>query len=469
MKGDAGRLGDVASLPASVPVPEQPVSARAAIAYEQFVDAHVEEFRAYLKRVLDRQAEGRGGRIGVEDTLQDGLLRIYQRWPTLEQLPDDERNRRLYRHLRDAAGKALRDVYGERRGPASRPRLISFDFDSLDADGDDRPSPERELAAAVLGSMVRDIAEAAPTSDARAMVNRGVLIAGLQALTGREAVVLIAVDHLGWDQQQLAQRLGCEYVALRQTLFYARHIFYTLVRHATGLEVDDEERAQLAAYRAGELTGAQKRSVARHLKHCHACQALDNERRVFGHNAAPILAPLPFLSGAGALAKRSTAKTAAIGSAGPGLFAQPGAAKAAAVVMGILAFGGGGAAFLAAVSEQPVHRASRSVAEPRPAPLPYPTGMQRVTRPTPTRTASGAPAHPRASRANRHPRAARATTRAAGTTTGSASAATVPVPTVRTAPSGSRQAIPPSSTAPSPQRNASATGSPTQGCEFFCG
>ena len=49
------------------------------------------------------------------------------------------------------------------------------------------------------------------------MLDRGVLVAGLRALTEREAVVLIAVDDLDWDQQQLADRLSIGFGASRQT------------------------------------------------------------------------------------------------------------------------------------------------------------------------------------------------------------------------------------------------------------
>src|ERR1700712_5385645 len=82
------------------------------VSYEQFVVEHADRFAEYLRGVLGRQAEGRGGRIGVEDALQEALLRIYDQWPELQEIRDDERDRRLYRYLRDAASQALRREHG---------------------------------------------------------------------------------------------------------------------------------------------------------------------------------------------------------------------------------------------------------------------------------------------------------------------------------------------------------------------
>jgi DNA-directed RNA polymerase specialized sigma24 family protein len=45
--------------------------------YEDFVGLHADRFDAYLRGVLGRQAEGRGGRVAVDDTLQEALLQIY--------------------------------------------------------------------------------------------------------------------------------------------------------------------------------------------------------------------------------------------------------------------------------------------------------------------------------------------------------------------------------------------------------
>lgn len=230
--------------------------------YEEFVRLHADRFSAYLRGMLGRQAEGRGGRVAVDDTLQDALLAIYAEWPELQDVRDDERDRRMYRCLRDAPGRALRAELGRRGSAEARPRFVSFDqvVQSLD---EDAPARDRELAALLLGTMVREMAAGETSRDARLTLDRGILVACLRALTEREAVVLLAVDHLGWEQHQLAERLGLGYSLVRQTLFAARKVFYTLVRHAVGVEV--EERAQLAAYLRGELKGPDKRAVRRHL------------------------------------------------------------------------------------------------------------------------------------------------------------------------------------------------------------
>jgi hypothetical protein len=45
------------------------------------------------------------------------LLQIYEEWPELQDAHDDERDRRLYRCLRDAAGQALRAEHGRTSVP----------------------------------------------------------------------------------------------------------------------------------------------------------------------------------------------------------------------------------------------------------------------------------------------------------------------------------------------------------------
>lgn len=424
--------------------------------YEQVVEAYDEQFRRYLARVLDRQAEGHGGRIGVEDTLQEGLLRILQRWPDLQHLDDEERDRRLYRCLRDAAVSALRGEYGQRAPKRDRPRLIAYDFGSLEHAGDDDlPPQERELTAAVLGSMVLSVVEGQRGSEARAMLSRATLVAGLRALTEREAVVLIAVDHLGWDQHQLADRLHTDFEALRKMLFLARRIFYTLVRHATGVEVEEEERARLAAYRAGELAGAERRAVARHVKHCAACQALDAERRILGQNAVHVLGGLPFVLGSGVLA-RTRAPRRVLLVHGSRLFTQAGSAKAAAIVTSILGLGGGAAATLAALSDHPgpTPASSHTTSATR-RPAPTPAGMERIE----MRTTSSPPAsRHRAKQAHHAKRTRRQAAPQTHTTAAAASPATTsttPTPTTQ----AQQQQQPPRS---QPSRSG-------QGCEFFCG
>ena len=109
-------------------------------------------------------------------------------------------------------------------------------------------------------------------AERHAVLDRGIFVVGLSALSEREAVILLAVDYLGWNQRALAQRLGLGYESLRVTLFEARTVFSALARHAAGIEADDEERGRLTAYLAGELTGHERRMARRHLQNCKVCQ-----------------------------------------------------------------------------------------------------------------------------------------------------------------------------------------------------
>jgi DNA-directed RNA polymerase specialized sigma24 family protein len=255
------------------------------------------------------------------------MLRILREWGELEHAGEDERSRRLYRCLRDAAGEALRREHGRRDARRPRPRVVAYDFGALEADVQELEPRERELTVAVLGAIVRDIADGSNAAERRALVDRGVLLAGLSALSEREAIVMIAVDRLGWDQRELAERLGLEFGRLRETLFAARKLFYGVVRHAVGVEIDDTERARLHAYLAGELAGRERRLTRRHVQHCQACQTMMREQRVFTGRAQHLLAPLPFVSAAHVLAKPATVKGAAVGATpvSVGLLGQPGA------------------------------------------------------------------------------------------------------------------------------------------------
>jgi DNA-directed RNA polymerase specialized sigma24 family protein len=430
--------------------------------YEEFVRMHAERFAAYLRGLLGLQAEGRGGRVAVDDTLQDALLAIYAEWPELQDVRDDERDRRMYRCLRDAAGQALRAELGRRGSAESRPRFVSLD-QVMQSLNDDAPARDRELTASLLGTMVREMAASEAGRDARLTLDRGILIAGLRALSEREAVVLIAVDHLGWEQHQLAERLGLGYSLVRQTLFAARKIFYTVVRHAVGIEVEDEERAQLAAYLRGELKGPEKRAVRRHLQHCAACRDLQREQRVFGRDALGVLAPLPFVFGAQVLVKRSPAKAATVGSgAGTGLLTQPGAAKAGAFVLGLLTFGFGGSAVLAQLDHDHHHRgpAAPGVVAPASAASQPPFGgMRRVAAPS-SRAASTTTKT--SAKAKRRKRTA---------TGGSRKQAPSHASTTSTRQTTPQSSPPPTSnnTNSSPSPSKSTQKSTASSCEFFCG
>ncbi len=430
--------------------------------YEEFVRMHAERFAAYLRGMLGHQAEGRGGRVPVDDTLQNALLAIYSEWPELQAVRDEERDRRMYRCLRDAAGQALRTELGRRNAATPRPQFVSLDRVMQTLEEDDGPARERELSAALLGAMVKDMASTEASRDERLTIDRGILVAGLRALTEREAVVLIAVDHLDWDQRELADHLGLGYSLLRQTLFIARKIFYTLVRHAVGLEVEDEERARLTAYMSGELKGADKREVRRHLQHCKSCQDLQREQRVFGRDALGVLAPLPFIFGARVLAKRSSAKAATMGSgAGTGLFAQAGAAKATATVMAFLTVGVGTSAVLAQLDQD--HHARGPVAPRVVAPAdatmqpPRPGGMRRIAVPSSTATTSASTTRAAAGARTKKHRASRSRpSSSVSPSTARQSAVTQPSPTTSSAATGSSG----SSTKSSPKSSGG-------GCEFF--
>lgn len=332
------------------------VSAQSDLSYEEFYRAHADRFSAFLGRTLGRQREGADGRIGVADTLQEAMLQIHRQWPELQRVGDEERDRRLYRCLRDAAGEALRREHGRVDARRERPRIVAYDFGLLhELPDDDVAVRDRELTTAVLGSMAADLAAAAQDVERRAVLDRAVLLAGLRALSEREAVVLIAVDHLGWEQDELAEHLGMGFGALRTVLFEARRVFYGVARHAAGVELDEQERAQLHAYRAGELAGRERRVARRHVQHCESCRALLRELGRFGDRAHRVLAPLPFVLGASALGRPASSKLAAVGAggAGKGLLAQAGAAKALGVTVGVLGVGVGTSAWLAERQEPP--------------------------------------------------------------------------------------------------------------------
>ena len=283
--------------------------------YDAFFRAHADEFAGFLTGVLGAEADVRGGRAGVADALQEAMLRILREWGELEAAEGDERARRLYRCLRDAAGEALRREHGRRDARRRRPRVLAYDFGALEADGESLEPRERELTVAVLGAMVRDLSDDISGVERRALLDRGVLLAGLRALSEQEAVALIAVDRLGWEQRELADRLGIDFGRLRETLFNARKLFYGVVRHAIGVEIDEEERARLHAYLAGELAGRDRRLARRHLSHCHSCQALVREQQRFTTAAHQLLAPLPFVLGGRVLVKPATVKGAAVAAA----------------------------------------------------------------------------------------------------------------------------------------------------------
>jgi DNA-directed RNA polymerase specialized sigma24 family protein len=435
----------------------------AAESYEELVVACAEQFTRYLRRLLDRSAEGRGGRVGVEDTLQDALVRIYDRWPELSGLPEGERERIMYRCLRDAAARALRQEYGSRQRSAPRPRQIAYDFAALEVGDEERPVRERELTAAVLGGMVRELAG----DDASAPVlGRAVLLAGLRALTEHEAVVVIAVDHLGWDQERLAEHLGVGFSTMRRTLRVGRTLLAMTIRHAAGIEVDDHEQAQLAAFRAGELKGADRGAVARHLRSCRACQTLDAQRQGFGHGAVQVLVPLPVLAAGEVLVKGSVIKSVPAGGAsgggggGVGLFAQPGAAKVTAAVMSLLIAGGGTAAVLAAISQRHGH-------QPRPLAVttttasggfPPPGGMRRID-PPPV-------AHHQPAKPHRKHRATSKKKKSAPSPAAGARGATTPQ--TATTPQATATA-PPASQNRTPSTSSGSSTPSGSSCEFFCG
>jgi len=318
--------------------------------FETFYDSHVREFASFLTRFLGSDAEEHGGRLSIEDALQTGAMRIYNEWPTMRDIAPAERDRYAYRCLRSAVLDALRSEYGRRGGDTARPWVSAYDFTALDEDEEDLPAREREMTAAVLGAIARSVAE--DRTDERAMLDRAVLLAGLRVLTAREATVLVAVDGDGANQRALAERLGIDPGTVYEALFNARKLFYSIVRHAAGIEVDDEERARLYAYEDGELKGKEKRLARRHLRHCQSCQALLRERRRFGKSAHRVLSGLPFVLGGTALAKKSAVKGAAVvpassaSAAGKGLFAQAGAAKALGSTVAILAVGVGAGAWL---------------------------------------------------------------------------------------------------------------------------
>jgi DNA-directed RNA polymerase specialized sigma24 family protein len=421
--------------------------------FEGFVQQHADRFGGYLRGVLGAQAEGRGGRVPLEDTLQDAFLRMYEAWPELQDVHDDERDRRLYRYLRDAAGRALRAEHGRLDRKTERVRLVPFDFDSIGVgEYDELPRREREVAASVLGAMVRDCAGG--DKAIRAVLDRGILLAGLRALTEQEAVLLLSVDYLRWDQQALANQLGIKLDALEKRLYVARKIFYSVVRHASEIEVDDEERGRLADYLSGQLEGREKRIARRHLQHCPTCQALARETDTFNRAAFGLLAPLPFLSAASAklLSREAVVKAPAVGGAGVAAAAPAGATKALAVVGSVLAVGAGFVAFLGRDAD--VHPGEVGPATTGPtSPITYtppPSGMKRPASKT------GTAAVPKKPSTAKRKSSAKRRRKAAGTSSSSHAPSSAASPSTT-------QGSPSTSSAGSSSSSSSAAGSASPG------
>jgi hypothetical protein len=389
------------------------------------------------------------------------MVQIHAQWPALQLVHGEERDQQLYRCLRDAAGEALRHEHGRLEG-LGRPRVVAFDFGVLHANEDEGVGGEKELAAAVLGVMAADVAASVQAGERREVLDRAVLLAGLRALGEREVVVLLAVDHLEWEQEGLAVHLGMDFGALRTVLFEARRVFYGVVRHAAGIELDEEERARLHAYQAGELSGRERRVARRHLQHCDACQAYTRELRRFGDAGQLVLAPLPFLLGARALSRGSSTKAtgAGVGGAGGGLFGQVGAAKALGLTVGLLGAGVGIAGVLAEGSD---HTGDRPVSVPAAGSS---VAVRLGTLPTrPATTSAPAPStRARASASKRHAHSTKTTRKRATSVTKTRTTARAPITAVRTVvPAAPTPALTPASAAPS----APATHKSSGGGEFF--
>lgn len=220
---------------------------------------------------------------------------------------------------------------------------------------------------------------------------------------------------------------GTNVNALRQTLFTARKLFYELVRHAVGVELDPKEHGRLVAYVAGELKGSEKRAVSRHVRHCRSCQDFQRELRVFGRDAVGVLSPLPFVVGAKVLSQRAVVKpSVAVGSGtAAGLFAQAGAAKATLGVVGLLALGTGTVAVLAELQNHhrsgPEPQVLAQAPETTAAGYIAPGGMRHVA--LPATKATKKVEHPKRARRRRP-----ASTQAAGGSATSAARQVVPPP-----------------------------------------
>ncbi len=434
-------------------------------AFESFYLENVRDFERYLVGKLGGDAEGRGGRVGVEDALQAGVIRMLKEWPALHEADKHERAERAYRCLKSAAIDALRTVHGRHgRGGKRNWATVSHDF-TADARGDDEDVPfrDRRMQASVDGAMVHESCEGA--REERAMVTRAVLLAGLGALTPREVIVLVAVEGQDRDQKELAAELGVDPGTVYESLHVARKLFYAIVQHAIGIEIEDEELARLYALQDGRLGGREKRLARRHLTHCAPCQALCRERRVFAANGQRVILALPFLFGTQALATKASAKAGASASAaaqaGKGLFAPAGAKKALASALSLLVMGFGTGAYLAVVKQpRPLPAAAghvpvgsldvRSLGMAISAPATHTTPQKKAT---PTRRNHTMAAHHKSSSSSNPSQS-------------SSNAAASPPASTPFTPTGTTS--PPAQSFPSPSPASSGSGGSTQG-EFFKG
>jgi hypothetical protein len=80
------------------------------------------------------------------------------------------------------------------------------------------------------------------------------------------------------DRETVARKLGLSVGQVDAILFGARSIVHTLIAHANGNKVTDDEHRALWAFLDGKLSGRAYKLQKRHYDHCSACQRLARMR-----------------------------------------------------------------------------------------------------------------------------------------------------------------------------------------------
>jgi RNA polymerase sigma factor (sigma-70 family) len=427
--------------------------------FERFVAAHTGLLRKYMAGQIS------GSSVGLEDALQEGLMRIWREW---DGWPADEQEQLRYaqRALKCAAVDAIRREHGR---DGNRPATIPVDFQLAEAGGGVENGQISDTALAAVGLTLAE--QAAERRDDDRFVERGVLVGALVALSPLERRVVWELAREGRSYDEVAAELQIKVAKVRDTFFEARQLLRSLIAHADGSSVPRGERAQLFALLDGELKGRDKRIAQRHLDNCAACQRLADIERHVTAAGAHVFLPLPLaLAGvwhggkaAGLIGTPFTAPAPVAGSGGAGgLLGLVGTSAGAKFAIGLTAVtlvGSGGVASV--LSEKDKAPTGDAVA----AALP-PSGTSDVAEPDRTQavTAISAPkakAKPRASRKHRRAhktkhRAVRHHKAAAKKSAGS----TLPSP----APSAT-----PAPAAPAPRTGSGGGGGGSGGGEFLLG
>lgn len=233
------------------------------------------------------------GRADVDDSLQQAYLRLineYERWP--ERQSAAERAAYAYRTIHFAAKDAIRQAAG-RSDRAPRPREVPVDFshDARESAEGWAADPTQLLAQQLLV----DLAGRHPGDDEH--LDRALYVAALGALEPLEHQIVTQTRVAGYDNKELANRLGLSHQQVRTLNSEARQLLMSLLACARGRDIREAQELDLFAYLEGrKLSRQQRRLVKRHLQHCDNCQQIAALHSDLDRVAAGLALPLPLLA-----------------------------------------------------------------------------------------------------------------------------------------------------------------------------